>query len=328
MDYLDQFVEMMVAEKGVARNTVSAYVRDIREFHDFLARLKTNPISSTESDIREFIHNLHAASIAPRSIARKLSSLRAYYDFFLQEQLISLNPAKGVDTPRYASSLPEILSIEEINKLIKYTSSDKSPEGIRLDAMIKLLYAAGLRVSELVSLKLTDLQIEHRLDKKGSGKNSGINDQITTFYGNIKPYFYIKGKGGKERLVIINDNTINALKEYLPLRAIFINESNRASQLYVFPSLSSTGFMTRQNFAILLKNAALNAGLDSDRVSPHILRHSFASHLLAGGADLRAIQELLGHADISTTQVYTHIQSGKLKEVLEELHPASNWQEI
>ncbi len=325
---------MMIAEKGISKSTVNAYSHDIKEFaaalHSKTNDEKSNIDFATEQAIREFIQTLYSDGVTARSIARKISALRAYYDFLLQEQVIKLNPARGIDTPKYSTSLPDVLSLEDMKILIEYTETQTSPEGLRLTAMIKLLYAAGMRVSELVSLKISDLQIEHKykiLDntETKSQKTKGID--IISEYGEIKPYFYVKGKGDKERLVIINNTTIEALKKYLPIRPVFLN-NKKLAQLYLFPSQSSTGYMTRQNFAILLKNAALNAGLSPEKVSPHVLRHSFASHLLAGGADLRSIQELLGHADISTTQIYTHVQSGRLKEVLDTMHPASKWKDI
>jgi integrase/recombinase XerD len=169
--------------------------------------------------------------------------------------------------------------------------------------MISLLYASGIRVSELVSLKTTNLSI----------------NQATSVINN---YISVTGKGAKERIVIINDVALKNLKEYLSYRTIFLPNPDK-DKLYLFPSKSSFGHMTRQNFALLLKNTSVNAGLDPARISPHVLRHSFASHLLAGGADLRVIQELLGHSDISTTQIYTHVRHEKLKEVVEKHHPLS-----
>jgi integrase/recombinase XerD len=318
MQYLEQFVEMMVAERAIARNTINAYLQDIRDFSNFLILKSSNLIKANENEVREFIRNLSTQAISPRSIARKISSLRAYYDFLIEEKIVENNPARVVDTPKYATNLPATLSYSEIEQLIATTARDASPEGIRLDAMIKLLYASGLRVSELVSLKITDLQIELASQNK---KAPEFN------FSSIKPYFTIKGKGGKERLVVINEVAIEALKRYLPIRPIFMT-SNRLCALYLFPSLSKMGYMTRQNFGLLLKNAAINSGLNPEKVSPHVLRHSFASHLLEGGADLRAIQELLGHSDINTTQIYTHVQPTKLKQVLDEMHPASKWKEV
>jgi integrase/recombinase XerD len=324
MQYLEQFVEMMIAERAIAKNTVNAYLQDLRDFDNFLALQSLKVESASEKEVRNFIQKLTKDHISSRSIARKISSLRAFYDFLLQEQLIEMNPARVVDTPKYSLNLPNILSFEEIEKLIKYTGSDNTPEGIRLDAMVKLLYAAGLRVSELVSLRLSDLQLDYNIAQLNDRlKNNSLSEDF-----DIKPYFHIKGKGGKERLVVINEAAKLALKKYLIIRALFLREANPRSELYLFPSSSKTGYMTRQNFAILLKNAAIDSGLSPEKISPHILRHSFASHLLEGGADLRSIQELLGHADISTTQIYTHVQPGKLKQIIEEMHPASKWDKV
>jgi integrase/recombinase XerD len=294
---------MMLAERGVAKNSAISYSRDL---NDFAAHMKKqgseNLAAITADNIREFIYNLSKNNIGPRSIARKVSALRSFYNFLISESLIKENPAQFIDLPKYRTPLPTMLSSEEIKSLL--TSCDGStPQDIRLRAMISLLYASGIRVSELVSLKTTNLSI----------------NQATSVINN---YISVTGKGAKERIVIINDVALKNLKEYLSYRTIFLPNPDK-DKLYLFPSKSSFGHMTRQNFALLLKNTSVNAGLDPARISPHVLRHSFASHLLAGGADLRVIQELLGHSDISTTQIYTHVRHEKLKEVVEKHHPLS-----
>lgn len=200
--------------------------------------------------------------------------------------------------PKYQNKLPEILSIDQIKSLLEHCSQDNSPEGIRLNAMIHLLYASGLRVSELVSLKLADI-----LTNK-------------TSKGEVRKIFSVLGKGNKERVIVINEQAVISIAKYLAIRDVFVNKAKPRNLIYLFPSSALAGYMTRQNFAILLKSAALYAGLNPEHISPHILRHSFASHLLEGGADLRVIQELLGHADISTTQIYTHLQTNHLKKAL------------
>ena len=303
MQFREQFLEMMLAERGIAKNSLFAYRRDMLDFDSYLMSQKiTDPLIVSAEDIRAFVRQLTKQAITPRSIARKISAIRGYYHFLISENLTKDNPAHLLEMPKYHNTLPNILSIEDIKTLLEFGAEDQSPEKLRLFAMIHLLYASGLRVSELVSLKLFNLSID-----VDSGR---INNHIN-----------VLGKGNKERIVIINEKALEALAIYLPFRSLFI--SNKQGDSYLFPSKSSFGHMTRQNFALLLKQTATKCGLDPDSVSPHALRHSFASHLLAGGADLRVIQELLGHADIATTQIYTHLEIKHLKKTIEQFHPAS-----
>jgi integrase/recombinase XerD len=297
--FLDSFLESFFAERGASKNSVLAYRRDLLDFFKFSKK----STEQKEELVRAFIQHLSSNRLTPRSIARKLSSLRQFFDFLLSENIIEKNYALMVDIPKFQQKLPDILQIEEIANLINHLKDDKSEDGIRTLAMISLLYASGLRVSELVSLKIDNLTFEH-----------GVEPQ------KLRNYFSIKGKGARERIVVINDSSRASLEEYLKIRKIFMIESNSR---FLFPSRSSLGHMTRQNFAILLKNSALGAGINPSKVSPHILRHSFASHLLENGADLRIIQELLGHVDIATTQIYTHLQKDHLRKTLDEYHPMS-----
>lgn len=304
MIYLEQFLEMMVAERGLAKNSLYAYKRDLLDFHEYLTKKKIhNPLNVETEDVRSFIIYLGEKSLSARSVARKISAIRNYYHFLISENITKNNPAELIVMPKYRPKLPGVLSVADIKQLLEAGSHGSSPEDFRLLAMIHLLYASGLRVTEMVSLKLTNLSID-------------------LSSGQINNHIHVKGKGGKERIVIINKQALEAIAKYLSLRQIFI--SNKAGAPYLFPSKSSTGFMTRQNFALLLKQAAINAGLDPSNISPHILRHSFASHLLAGGADLRVIQELLGHADIATTQIYTHLDVAHLEDTIKQFHPASS----
>lgn len=302
MQFTEQFLEMMLAERGIAKNSLLSYKRDLRDFQEFLTKIKLTEFEVKDSDIDKFIAELAKSGISARSINRKISTLKTYFIFLISENYTDYNPVLIVDLPRYNSKLPEFLSISEIRILLKYCNQDTSPDGIRLNAMIHLLYASGIRVSELVSLKIIDI-------------TSG-ND-----FSEIRKSFLIKGKGSKERIVVINEQARDALNQYLQIRDKFVIKQNPKSKIYFFPSSSAQGHMTRQNFALLLKRASLNSGLDPNIVSPHVLRHSFASHLLENGADLRVIQELLGHSDISTTQIYTHVQTNHLKKTLKEFHP-------
>ncbi len=302
MQFIEQFLEMMLAERGIAKNSLLSYKRDLEDFQEFLKHSRLTEIEAKDSDISKFIALLAKSGISARSINRKISTVKTYFIFLISENHTDYNPVLVVDLPRYISKLPEFLSIDDIRILLEYCKRDNSSDGIRLNAMIHLLYASGMRVSELVSLKITDIT---------SGNN----------FSEIRTSFMIRGKGSKERIIVINEQAKLALMEYLKIRDSFCLNKSQKSKSYFFVSSSVAGHMTRQNFALLLKKASLNAGLDPERISPHALRHSFASHLLENGADLRVIQELLGHSDISTTQIYTHVQTAHLKKTLKEFHP-------
>lgn len=300
MNHVEIFLEMLKAERGSALNTIISYKNDLSELELYLKPIKL--ADADLDDLRDYIKFLSKKYYAPKTIARKLSSIKQFYKFLQLEEIIKNNPAQLIDSPQKIRSLPKKLSYTEIELLITTSYFDKSLDGIRNSAMLELLYASGMRVSELVSLKLGNLQFNR------TNKNS------------IKEFLIIKGKGGKERLVLINGEAQEALKNYLNVRIKYIDFKN---ELYLFPSSSKEGHVTRQRFGQILKKIAITANLDPTKISPHIIRHSFATHLLYGGADLRVIQELLGHADISTTQIYTHIENSKLKSVLEDFHPLS-----
>ncbi|ABV79082.1 site-specific tyrosine recombinase XerD [Rickettsia bellii] len=303
MEFISQFLEMLLAERALSKNSILSYKRDLLDFHNYLAKQKLSELNITTDNIRNWVEYLAENGLQARSINRKISTIKSYYEFLISENHTNLNPLLNIDLPKYQNKLPEILSIDDIKSLLEYCSQDISPEGARLNAMIHLLYASGLRVSELVSLKLSDI-----LSNKVSRE--------------VKKIFSVLGKGNKERIIVINEPAINSLVKYLVVRDNFVNKTKPKNLIYLFPSSAAAGYMTRQNFAILLKSAALYAGLNPEHISPHVLRHSFASHLLEGGADLRVIQELLGHADISTTQIYTHLQTNHLKKALLH-HPLS-----
>lgn len=305
MEYLEQFFEMLSSERGAAKVSIKAYRRDLLDFSYFLSSKNIKALNVKFEDINSYITILSENGISARSSARKLTAIRSFYNFLLSEKIINENPALLVDKPKFSIKLPNYLSDEEVALFLKYLLSRNKSNDLRLKAMIFLAYATGLRVSELVSLKVSQLGLDLNSHKV-------VND-----------HFIITGKGNKERIVMINNLAKETLNEYLLIRQQFIDKGNSKNSLYLFPSKSRQGYMTRQNFAISLKNAAIDAGLDSSRVSPHILRHSFATKLLNKGADLRVVQELLGHADISTTQIYTHVNQSKLKKVMSESHPLS-----
>lgn len=277
--HLESFLEMMSVERNASKNTLESYERDIS---DFLEGIKAPPESCCAQDVKQYIESLHG--LKARSRARKLSSLRQFFNYLYNEKNRSDNPVNDIDAPKLEKSLPKFLSENEVKKLL-----DGAAQDVRLKAMLEILYASGLRVSELIALK------------QNSARQNGDNH-----------FMIIKGKGSKERLVPLNSHAIAAIENQKS------KIKNQKSE-WLFPSGKS--HITRQRFGQLLKELAVSSGIDPVKVSPHVLRHSFASHILAGGADLRLVQELLGHEQIATTQIYTHIQSTKLQAVVEQHHP-------
>ncbi len=306
MLYLNQYLETIQAERAASENTIISYKKDLEDFAEYLKNKSKGELHTEANDIDQYIIFLSKNNIAPRSINRKISAVKNYYNFLLSENHIDYNPALLVDLPKYSSKLPNILSVEQIKLILDFCNSSDADDATRMRAMIHLMYASGMRVSELVSIKVKDLV-------------SGVSGDLQ-----IRNNFSIKGKGGKDRIVVINDSAKAALCDYLAIRDRFIFGKSSKAKEYFFASSSALGHMTRQNFAKQLKKIALESSLDPAMVSPHVLRHSFASHLLEGGADLRVIQELLGHADISTTQIYTHVRSELLKKTIDNFHPLKN----
>lgn len=279
MNYIDVFLEALVAEKGRSKNTLASYANDL---HHADANIDGGLVNATEQDIQNYLGTLDACAT---SVARKASALRGFYKFLMLEKIIKVNPAANLELPKRPKSLPKLLSSEEIELLL--SSAGDIRTSVRLRAMIELLYASGLRVSELCELPMTAI----------------LGDRLL-----------IHGKGAKERIVPMHDGAIAALNKWLNLRDA--DESK-----YVFPSTGASGHITRDGFFKLLKKCAVLSGIEPARVTPHVLRHSFASHLLAHGANLRAIQTMLGHEDISTTQIYTHVLPEKLQQVVAQHHP-------
>lgn len=294
------FLESISIEKASSKNTVDSYRNDLHKFKEFLDAEKVDIKETTTDDIRKFIASMTRSSLEGSTISRKISAIRQFFSFLYSEQIIKYNPALSVDLPKKRQNLPSVLSEEEVLKLLNTAYLDKTTHGIRNVAMLELLYASGMRISELISLKLSHLQINNNY---------------------IKPYILITGKGDKERIIAINRKSISALREYLEVRESF---TVKKKEPWLFPSKQSDqGHITRQYFAKLLKKIAIDAEINPKDVSPHKLRHSFATHLLNHGADLRVIQELLGHKNVSTTQIYTHVANEKLKSTVEQFHPLS-----
>lgn len=298
---IEEFLTMLSAERQASLNTLQAYHRDLQDASAFFHKRRTRLETASAQDISAWLNHLSAkAKVSERTAARKLSALRQCYAFIVDENIRTDNPTGDTEGPRLGRYLPNVLSHKEVDELLKTAREDTSPEGLRIHAFLQILYASGLRVSELVSLKLSHIQ--HIKDKKKAA------------------YLYIKGKGGKERIAPLHPEALDAIEAYLGCRGAFLISKKQDSP-WLFPSHGKTGHLTRQRLGQLLKQLAINSNIDPEKVHPHALRHSFASHLLAGGADLRVIQELLGHADISTTQIYTHVAQSRLKDVVLKKHP-------
>jgi integrase/recombinase XerD len=289
------FLDMLTAERGAAAHTIEAYTSDLADFLAFLA-------AKSKNHIRAYLAALARKGLAPTSRARKLSAIRQFFRFLLGEGLRKGDPCSAIDSPRLGRPLPKILSLAEVETLLQTAkdASENAEEGIgrrralRLYAALETLYATGLRVSELIALPRNVLTAD---------------DRVLT----------VKGKGGRERLVPLNETAQGALQAHLAAVGADEREGKRVSA-WLFPS-SGSEHLTRQRFGQELKALALAAGIEPARVSPHVLRHAFASHLLERGADLRTVQQLLGHADISTTQIYTHVIEERLRRLVEEHHP-------
>jgi integrase/recombinase XerD len=297
---IEQFLEMMSAERGASRNTIEAYQRDLEEYSTFLANRGVSAKQADSDTVRGFLSELARRQLARTSAARKLSAIKQFHRFLLAEGLAEHNPTSIVEGPRLGRPLPKIMSVEEVDRLIaaareavEKSTGERKLKAARLYCLIEVLYATGMRVSEILTLPVAAAKSK---------------DQ----------FLLVKGKGGRERLVPLNQAAQAALQEFLSLRE---RAEQGASEGFLFASHARAGHLTRQHLGQELKALASAAGLLPAKVSPHVLRHAFASHLVAGGADLRAVQQMLGHADISTTQIYTHVLSERLKRIVATHHP-------
>ncbi len=302
--YLENFLEMLSAERNVSKNTLLSYKVDLEYFLKFLKGKNSSLEGCDNKMFSSYLISLSENHLSSKSIRRKISSLRQFFQFLANEKIIQNNLTIDLEMPKKEQSLPKALAQDDVMKLINTSYLDKSVEGLRLTAMLEILYSTGLRITELVTLKMQSLQ-----------KTSTSLEQ----------FMIVKGKGGKERLVILNDQAVEALKEYLKVR-LNIFKKNITTD-WLFPSLEKSGkvtHFTRQRFGQLLKELAIDAGTDPKKLSPHKIRHSFASHMLENGANLRVVQELLGHCDISSTQIYTKVLSENAKKLVFEKHPLTN----
>ena len=296
---VESFLEMMSAERGAAENTLQSYRRDLEDAAGHMAREPGGLAAASSATIRAYLDSIARRGFAASSQARKLSALRQFYKFLYSEGLRQDDPSGPVDSPKKSRSLPKILSEAETGNLLDHASQSAASgetAALRMHALIEVLYATGLRVSELVSLPVGVAMRDER-------------------------FFIIRGKGGKERMVPLSPKARTAMRAWLGAR----NRDKAMEQSpWLFPSSSETGFLPRQVFARDLKTLAAQAGIAAAKVSPHVIRHAFASHLLQNGADLRAVQELLGHSDISTTQIYTHVLEERLVRLVRDHHPLAD----
>lgn len=305
---VDSFLDMLTTERGAAMNTRQAYWRDLADFSLQLREKGSKEIvDASPEEIKSYLEDLgirihvkgqNKSQIATRTVARRLSALRQFYRYLVSENIRKDDPTSAIESPKQGRTLPKTLSESEVSTLIKVAGDTGGADSIRLVCLLEMLYATGLRVSELVGLPMSAI-------------------------GEDMQFLMVAGKGGRERMVPLSEPAQRAVKKYHEVRQQFINPEDKGSQAqWLFPSRTSeSGHLTRQRFAQLLKDLADNAGIDAERVSPHILRHAFATHLLSNGADLRSVQKMLGHADIATTQIYTHILGDKAKKTVEEKHP-------
>lgn len=295
---VDAFLEMMSAERGAARNTIEAYRRDLSDYAHFLSGRSKTPQSAQREDVVAYLASLDAQGLAASSAARRLSALRQFHKFLCADQIRPDDPTRIVASPRARRPLPNVLSVAEVDQLLSTAEAETNSEdgdakkeaALRLYVLLELLYATGMRVSELVGLRRAAVMRD-------------------------ASYLTIAGKGNKERVVPLNDRARDAINAWV---------ATLEAGPWLFPAKGEDGHLSRQVFARDLKGLAGRAGISSSRVAPHVLRHAFASHLLQGGADLRVVQVLLGHADIATTQIYTHVLDEKLRTLVETHHPLAD----
>ncbi|PLX38626.1 MAG: site-specific tyrosine recombinase XerD [Hyphomicrobiales bacterium] len=305
LHHIEAFLEMLAAERGAADNTLDGYRRDLEDFSGFLAARGVGAGEASADDVRGYLAELARRGYAASSQARRLSALRQFHRFLYGEGVRGDDPTSTVQTPRKGRPLPKVLSVAEVDRLIEAARFNAGLSGtdaerlraMRLYTLLEVLYATGLRVSELVSLPASAVRRD-------------------------EPFLTVRGKGGRERLVPLSSAAKSAMADYDALRrALSGKDGGNAETPWLFPSFGASGHFTRQAFARDLKVLGTALGIAADRISPHVLRHAFASHLLQNGADLRAVQQLLGHADISTTQIYTHVLEERLKQLVNEHHP-------
>ncbi len=308
---IEAFLEMMAVERGASPRTLDAYRRDLLDLADFLSARGVAADHAAEDDLRAWLHDMAARAMAPRTAARRLSALRQYHQFLLAEKIRSTDPTTTLDAPRLGRPLPKFLSEADMRRLLDAAREPPNPEAdadqaataaARRRALVEILYATGLRVSELVALPLATVQ----------------RGQMV---------LVVMGKGSKERLVPLTQAARDAVDDWLPHRPATLprGKARALAEKFLFPSPTArAGYLTRDGFYKMLQEIGLRCGIDPDRLSPHVLRHSFATHLLAHDADLRSVQQMLGHADISTTEIYTHVLEDRLTGLVNRSHPLAH----
>lgn len=294
---ISAFTETITAERGAASNTIAAYTRDLEDFGEFLDSKRKTFENAMLAELRAYLSSLVKRGLSAKTQARRISALREFYKYLYTEKIRSDNPTDALDSPRTGRSLPKYLSEDEINRLFKAVEELKSPKKDRMKVLLEILYASGLRVSELISLPAATANVKEN-------------------------FLIIRGKGSKDRMVPLTDAAKQALKDWIPMRERTLPKGRESR--WLFPSKGKTGHLTREGFFEELKSLAIIAGIAAERVSPHVIRHSFASHLIAHNADLRTVQQMLGHSNIATTQIYTHILDNRLKKTVEKNHPLAN----
>tara|TARA_A100001037_G_C15136253_1_gene631309 strand:+ start:1905 stop:2831 length:927 start_codon:yes stop_codon:yes gene_type:complete len=294
---IESYLEMMIAERGATKNTINAYSSDLSTFAQYLESTNETLLNTNANTIKGYLERLAATGRSSSTQARNLSTLRQFYRFLQSDEQRLDNPCQNINSPKARKALPKVLSEAEVTQLINASQSSSKPGGLRIACIVELLYSTGLRISELAGLKLNNLD---------------ENQQVLR----------VLGKGGKERMVPIGEPATAALKSYLDVRQYFIQNNENTD--WLFPSRGASGHLTRRRIAQILKELAIAANIAPSKVSPHVLRHAFASHLLANGADLRSVQLLLGHADISTTEIYTHVLQSRLNSFVAKHHPLAN----
>ncbi|WP_375200939.1 site-specific tyrosine recombinase XerD [Hyphococcus sp.] len=291
---IEAFLEMMAVERAAAANTLKNYGRDLERFSVFVLKGGETLETAGADDIAAWLEALERQGLSAATAALKTTALRQFYQFLYTEGYRADNPTAAIERPKTRRALPKILTREEVASLFEAAEAVEGPRGLRLVAMLEILYAGGLRVSELVGLPLAAMRKGERL-------------------------LIIRGKGDKERLAPLTERAVSAVEAYVDVRSDFLEEG--ASSPWLFPSRGKTGHITTARFAQMLKDLAAAAGVAPSKVSPHVLRHAFATHLLDGGADLRSVQQMLGHADITTTQIYTHVAQDRLRDLVMTKHP-------
>ena len=315
---IDAFLEKLRSEDGLSQNTILSYQADLKLLTQFLESKNITVENAQADEIKDYLFELHKKNLKSASVARKISCFKNFYKFLENENVVKSSPMLYLQAPKRDIKLPKFLSEEEVFKMLNFINSDKSEFGIKLSCMMEILYASGLRVSELVSLPA-----------------NAIQEIPQAPY--LRNYLIVKGKGGKERIAPLNKSAIKMLLEYLDLRKklgqekskwLFVGivrSSKKQKEIRQKTFLVSDNHLTRQRLHQMLKELAKKVGIDASRVHPHVIRHSFASHLLNSGVDLRILQELLGHSDISTTEIYTHILDSKLRDLVFNHHPLNKF---